>query len=204
MEPQTKILHTALDLFYKYGIKRVTMDDIARELGMSKKTIYQYYKEKDDLVNQLCEAEMQKHEHKFETVHQQANDSVHEMLLISKHMQEMMNNINPLFFMDLQKFYPEALKRYKQFKDGCATIQIKRNIAKGIELGVYRSSIDSDFAAKYRLMQIDAVMFGSYFSFDKFSFTQTHQLILDMFLHGLCTLKGHKLINKYKEIQEEE
>ena len=180
------------------------MDDIAKELGMSKKTIYLYYKEKDDIVNQLCEAEMQKHEHQFELVHQQANDSVHEMLLISKHMQEMMHNINPLFFMDLQKFYPEALKRYKKFKDGCATVQIKRNITKGIELGIYRAHIDSDFAAKYRLMQIDAIMFGNYFSFEKLSFTQTHQLILDMFLHGLCTIKGHKLINKYKEIQEEE
>ena len=45
-------------MFFRYGIKHVTMDDIARELGMSKKTIYQFYKEKDDLVNQLCEIEM--------------------------------------------------------------------------------------------------------------------------------------------------
>jgi AcrR family transcriptional regulator len=54
MEPQEKILKVSLELFFKYGIKRVTMDDIAKELGMSKKTIYQFYKEKDDLVNQLC------------------------------------------------------------------------------------------------------------------------------------------------------
>jgi AcrR family transcriptional regulator len=58
MEPQEKILKTSLELFFKYGIKRVTMDDIAKELGMSKKTIYQFYKEKDDLVNQMCEVEL--------------------------------------------------------------------------------------------------------------------------------------------------
>jgi AcrR family transcriptional regulator len=58
MEPQEKILKSSLELFFKYGIKRVTMDDIAKELGMSKKTIYQFYKEKDDLVNQLCIVEM--------------------------------------------------------------------------------------------------------------------------------------------------
>ena len=58
MEPQEKILKTSLELFFKYGIKRVTMDDIAKELGMSKKTIYHFYNEKDELVNQLCEMEM--------------------------------------------------------------------------------------------------------------------------------------------------
>ena len=61
MEPQDKILKTSLELFYKFGIKRVTMDDIAKELGMSKKTIYHHFKEKDDLVNTLCDMEMIKH-----------------------------------------------------------------------------------------------------------------------------------------------
>ena len=76
MEPQDKILKTSLELFYKFGIKRVTMDDIAKELGMSKKTIYQFYKEKDDLVNQLCDSEMIKHEQIFEDLFQQSKDPI--------------------------------------------------------------------------------------------------------------------------------
>ncbi|MBK6984973.1 MAG: helix-turn-helix transcriptional regulator [Bacteroidetes bacterium] len=72
MEPQEKILKSSLELFFKYGIKRVTMDDIAKELGMSKKTIYQFYKEKDDLVNQLCIVEMKKQECIFKNIEEQS------------------------------------------------------------------------------------------------------------------------------------
>jgi TetR/AcrR family transcriptional regulator, cholesterol catabolism regulator len=202
MEPQDKILKTSLELFFKFGIKRVTMDDIAKELGMSKKTIYQYYKEKDDLVNQLCIVEMQKQECIFKNIADQSQDPIHEIILISNTMSEMMQHINPIFFLDLQKFHSNAFKEFQKFKDNCAYKDLLRNIKAGKETGVYRSDVDEEFAAKYRLAQIDMLMFGDYFSFDKISFTQAHQLLLDMFVYGICTMKGHKLINEYKKINE--
>lgn len=204
MEPQEKILKTSLELFFKYGIKRVTMDDIAKELGMSKKTIYHYYKEKDDLVNQLCIVEMQKQELIFKNIEKQANDPIHEIIIISNTVSEMMQHINPVFFLDLQKFHSNAFLEFQKFKDNCAYKDLLRNIKAGKEIGVYRNDIDEVFTAKYRLAQIDMLMFGNYFSFEKISFTQSHQLLLDMFVHGICTLKGHKLINEYKQIKEQE
>ena len=204
MEPQEKILKTSLELFFKYGIKRVTMDDIAKELGMSKKTIYQYYKEKDDIVNQLCEIEMTRNEKKFEEVYQQSVDPIHEIMLISENIREMLQNVNPMFFLDLQKFHPNAFLKFQSFKENCAHKDIVRNIKKGKEEGFYRPEIDEEFAAKHRLAQIDMLFFGNYFSFDKISFTRSHELILDMFVYGICTIKGHKLINEYKKIKEQE
>ena len=204
MESREKILKIALELFFKYGIKRVTMDDIAKELGMSKKTIYQFYKEKDDIVNQLCDLEMIQHEKELIELYEQSKDPVHEIMLISKHMREMMQNINPIFFMDLQKYYTIALARFQKFKKECAFVHIKRNILKGMEIGIYRSDIDPDFVANYRLSQIDTLMFSNQFSFEKISFIKSHELVLDMFVHGICTIKGHKLINKYKQIQDED
>lgn len=202
MEPQEKILKTSLELFFKYGIKRVTMDDIAKELGMSKKTIYQFYKEKDDIVNQLCGIEMIKHQKKFEDVFLQSKNPIHEIMLISDNIREMMQNINPVFFLDLQKFHPTAFMQFQTFKENCAYKDIVRNIVKGKEEGFYRSEIDEDFVARHRLAQIDMLMFGNYFKFDKISFTKSHELILDMFVYGICTIKGHKLINEYKKIKE--
>lgn len=204
MEPQEKILKISLELFFKYGIKRVTMDDIARELGMSKKTIYQYYKEKDDIVNQLCEVEMEKNKKKFEDVFSQANDPIHEIMLISENMKDMMQHINPIFFLDLQKFHPKAFIQFQAFKEECAFKDILRNIKKGKEEGYYKAEIDEEFAARYRLAQIDMLMFGNYFSFDKLSFSKSHELVLDMFVYGISTLKGHRLINEYKKISEQE
>lgn len=199
MEPQEKILKTSLELFYKYGIKRVTMDDIAKELGMSKKTIYHHFKEKDDLVNNLCDTEMAKHEKIFDDLFNQSKDPIHEIMLISSNMREMMQNINPIFFLDLHKFHPEALKRFQEFKQGCAFKHIERNIRKGIEFGVYRDDIEVEFTAQYRLSQLDMLMFGNYYSFEKISFTKSHELLLDMFVYGICTAKGHGLINEYKK-----
>ena len=204
MEPQEKILKTSLELFFKYGIKRVTMDDIAKELGMSKKTIYQYYKEKDDLVEQLFVIEMNKHEKKFEDVFSQSKNPIHEMMLISDNLREMMQHINPIFFLDLQKFHPKAFIQFQTFKENCAFKDILRNIKKGKEEGYYKPEIDEEFVARYRLAQIDMLMFGNFFSFEKISFTQSHQLLLDMFVYGICTIKGHKLINEYKKIKEQE
>src|SRR5258706_16154180 len=116
MEAQEKILKSSLQLFFKYGIKHVTMDDIARELGMSKKTIYQFYKEKDDLGNQLCEIEMKERECQFNEMNQTIKDPIQEIMMISLKMREMLQNINPMFFLDLQKFYPSAFGRFHQFR----------------------------------------------------------------------------------------
>ena len=200
MEPQDKILKTSLELFYKFGIKRVTMDDIAKELGMSKKTIYHHFKEKDDLVNTLCDTEMIKHEQIFDELFNESKNPIHEMMLISANMRKMMQHINPIFFLDLQKFHPQALNRFQEFKQNCAFKHIERNINKGIEAGFYRNEIDVEFTAKYRLSQLDMLLFGNYYSFEKISFTKSHELLLDMFVYGICTAKGHQLLNEYKKV----
>jgi AcrR family transcriptional regulator len=200
MEPQDKILKTSLELFYKFGIKRVTMDDIAKELGMSKKTIYHHFKEKDDLVNTLCDTEMIKHEQIFDELFNESKNPIHEMMLISANMRKMMQHINPIFFLDLQKFHPQALNRFQEFKQNCAFKHIERNINKGIEAGFYRNDIDVEFTAKYRLSQLDMLLFGNYYSFEKISFTKSHELLLDMFVYGICTAKGHQLLNDYKKV----
>ena len=204
MEPQEKILKSSLALFFKYGIKHVTMDDIAKELGMSKKTIYQFYKEKDDLVSQLCDMELKEHECDFEDFSNNSKDPIHEIMLISEKMRSMMQNINPIFFMDLQKFYPTAFHRFQAFKENSAYKTIHINIKRGIEEGVYRADLDPEFVSRLRLAQIDMLMFGSYFSFEKVSFVKTNELMLDIFVYGICTVKGHKLFNNYKKIKEEE
>ena len=200
--PQEKILKTALALFFKFGIRHVTMDDIARELGMSKKTIYQYYREKDDLVNQLLEIELNSQECEFEELNEQARDAVHEMLLISGKMRSLMQAINPMFFLDLQKYYPNGFKRFQKFKEECGFQNVLRNIRKGIAEGLYREDLDPEIAARYRMAQLDMLMFGSYFSYEKYTLARINEELLHIYMYGICNLKGHKLINQYKKIKD--
>ncbi len=204
MEANEKILQTSLHMFFRFGIKHVTMDDIAKELGMSKKTIYQYFKEKDDLVNQLCSSEVKQHEKDFNELGRIAKDPIHEIMLISDKMREMMQHINPLFFIDLQKHYPEANNEFQKFKETCAFKNILENINKGIAMGLYREDLDVEFAAKYRLSQIEMLMFGNYFTFEKISLVQSSQNLLELFVYGITTQKGHKLLDHYKKINEKD
>lgn len=180
------------------------MDDIAKELGMSKKTIYQFYKEKDDLINQLCEMELKEHECAFTDFSKIAKDPIHEIMLISDKMRSMMQHINPMFFMDLQKFYPNAFNRFQLFKEDYAYQNILSNIKTGIEQGLYRSDLDPEFVARLRLAQIDMLMFGNYFTYEKTGLAKINDLTFEIFVYGICTIKGHKLFNNYKKINEEE
>lgn len=204
MEPQEKILKASLALFFKYGIKHVTMDDIAKELGMSKKTIYQFYKEKDDLVTQLCEVELKVHECQFDEMSNVAKDPIHEIMLISNKMRELMQSINPIFFLDLQKYYPEGFGRFQRFKEDCAYRNVLQNIKRGIAMEIYRANLDPEFISRLRIAQLDMLMYGNYFSFDRISFVETNELMLEVFVYGICTIKGHKLLDNYKKIKEED
>ena len=204
MEVKDKILETSLNLFFKYGIKAITMDDIAKEMGISKKTIYRFFKEKDDIVNQLSEIELKKNQDMMEELRKQAKDPIHEVILISIHLQKMFAEINPVFFYDLNRQFSRALNDFKKFKSECMFTNLKRNITDGIEQGLYRSDLDVDFAAQYRVVQMDMFMGGTDVEFKNVSMVKAHQLIMDIFMHGISTVKGHKLINKYKNKHEEE
>ena len=204
MEAQEKILKAALELFFRYGIRHVTMDEISRELGMSKKTIYQYYREKDDLVNQLLDVELKSQERQFDEVSEKSKDAVHEMLLISGMMRQLMQGINPMFFLDLQKFYPSGFKRFQKFKEECGYQNLLRNLKRGISQGLYREDLDLEIVARYRMAQLDMLMFGSYFSYERHSLARVHEEILHVFMYGICNLKGHKLINQYKKTRDVE
>ncbi len=204
MEVKDKILETALGLFYKFGIKAITMDDIAKEMGISKKTIYRFFKEKDDIVSVLCEMQMANYQKDLIEIKQQSKDPVHEMILTSQHLEKVFSAINPVFFHDLHKQYHQALQLFTKFKKEQVLCNIQQNIKEGIEQGLYRADLELTFIAQYRLAQMDIIMTGNGFNFENMSLTKAHQMVLDIFMHGISTVKGHKLINKYKNKQEEE
>lgn len=199
-----RILQGAQELFFRYGIKSVTMDDIAKQLGMSKKTIYQYYADKDKIVNDLIRLNMESNEHDFEQMSKTSKDPVHEILELMKHMQITFTKINPNLFYDMMKYHPEAHKKFKDFKDKCMHNYIEMNLKKGMEMGLYRNTINIKIMATARLVMVEMAMNPTIFPPDKFNHVEVQMQLLDGFLHGICTLKGYKLVNKYKNIVEQE
>ena len=92
---QTKILFKARDLMLQFGLRQVTMDDLAHQLGISKKTIYQYYKDKDDLVKAVVNLELKDHELICKDCKSKAENAIHEMFLLMENMKAMTQTMNP-------------------------------------------------------------------------------------------------------------
>lgn len=204
MEVADRILEGARELFFSYGIRSVSMDDIARHLGMSKKTVYQNFKDKDEIVNMLLVASLESNEKQLKKLETDSKDAVQEIILIMKHIAEMFSRINPNLFYDMQKYYPEAWKTFQAFKQRSMIKMVETNLQQGISQGYFRNDINVRILAKMRIEQVEMAMNPMIFSHDKFNIAEVQLCMIDHFLHGITTLKGHKLLNKYKNINEDE
>jgi AcrR family transcriptional regulator len=204
MTTEEKILVGAEDLFFKYGIRSVTMDDIAKHLGMSKKTIYQYYKEKDEIIHKLMQAHIKKDECTFSESYEKAANIVDEVFSMMKNIQDIFSKINPQFIYELQKYYPQTWKLFKDFKEDFIVKMVEKSIEKGKKEGHVREDVNVKVLARLRMEQIEWAMSPASFPPDKFKILDVQLTLVEHFLYGICTLKGHKLINKYKQITEEE
>lgn len=204
MEPRERILEAAQELFFKFGIKSVTMDDIAKHLGMSKKTIYQFYRDKDEIVLSLSQEDLKRHQDIIDNVVSNSKDAVHEIILMMDYVSDSFKKMNPNLLYDLQKYYPKAWQTFLSFKEKKMMEVVETNFAKGIEQGLYRADINSKILARLRIEQVEMAMNPVIFPPDKYDLSQVQVVLLDHFLYGILTLKGHKLINKYKQIEENE
>lgn len=204
METKDRVLQGAEELFFKYGIKSVTMDDIAKHLSISKKTIYQFYSDKNEIVDTLMKLKLEEDKEAIQKIHTESENVITEVFGLMKHMSQMFAKLNPNVFYDLQKYHPEAWKLFNAFKEDCMETMVENAIKKGAKDGLVRTDINSKIIARLRMEEIQLGFNANIFPPDKFKIVDVQLELLDHFLHGICTLKGHKLINKYKEVTEEE
>ncbi|MBN8701949.1 MAG: TetR/AcrR family transcriptional regulator [Bacteroidetes bacterium] len=206
MENETthKILAGAKELFFRHGIKSITMDDIAKHLGMSKKTIYQYFKDKNEVVHMLMKHTLASDQRDIECIKKESNNVIEEVMEMMKHMTKMFSSINPNLFYDIQKYHPQSWKLLDDFKKKCVEKMVEDSIEKGKKQGLVRVDVDSKVLSRLRIHEIEMAFNMDLFPPDQFQTLQVQLALTDHFLHGIYTIKGHKLINKYKEIIEEE
>ncbi|NMM50567.1 TetR/AcrR family transcriptional regulator [Marinigracilibium pacificum] len=192
-----KILEEAYALFMKYGIRSVTMDDLASSIGVSKKTIYSHFDDKNGLIlegtkyllfQKQCEIDQYKHK---------ADDVIIEMGLISKHIRESFQYMNPTMFYDMKKFYPESWALFQDFKENVFRKEVVRSIKEGIKQGYFREDIDLDVVSKIRMILFDSVLNMDEFSPQEYNMADLQIKVFDFFVRGLLSEKGLK---RYEEI----
>jgi TetR/AcrR family transcriptional regulator, cholesterol catabolism regulator len=204
METKERILQGAQELFFRYGIKSVTMDDIAKNLGMSKKTIYQFFTDKDEIVATLGRRTQEQHCKNFAEIEASCKDAIDGILQTMKYMAAMFSSMNPNIFYDLQKYHPKSWENFKEFKEKVMMELVVQNIEKGKKQGLYRVDIDPVIVARLRIEEVEMGMNPQIFPPGKFNLVEVEVALLDHWLHGICTIRGHKLINKYRQVTEEE
>ncbi|MCD2426099.1 TetR/AcrR family transcriptional regulator [Niabella pedocola] len=198
-EHKVHIRNQALQLFMRYGARSVSMDDIASAVGSSKKTIYQYYTDKDQLVGDAIEKALSDNCLQCKTYHQIADNAVHEGFLAIEQTSELFRNMNPVLINDLKKYHPRAYRKFLDYKNEFIYDVIVANIKWGIEEGLYRDDFDIDIIAQFRVGSIDILFMPEFYSKVKEGMFLIQQEVFYFFLHGMATPKGLKLIEKYKK-----
>lgn len=199
MEMQERILQKAADLFLLYGIRSITMDEIALQLGISKKTIYQFFADKNELVTAVIIKVL---EHDRDCCHnckKTARNAIDEVFLAMEMVQEMFENMNPSMLFDLEKYHPVAYERFVNYKNNFLYKTIRENLEWGIKEELYRDEINTTIVTLIRLETITLPFSQKVFSRHRFKLAEVQQELMEQFLFGVSSLKGYKLILKYKE-----
>lgn len=199
METLTKILNAAVELFRPYGFKTITMDDIARKAGISKKTLYQHFANKNEVVTECVLWYKGKMHELCCTAMEESENAVEAMVRIMGMFDNVNRQMNPIAMLELERFFPEAYQKFREALIENDVEAIRENMERGIEEGLYRVDIDPDFMAKYR-MELSLIMFHNSLLVNERRDLQFvgHQ-ISEHFLYGIMTPKGEKLYQKYKE-----
>ena len=191
------------ELFAIAGIKSVTMDDIARHLGMSKKTIYQFFNDKNELVIALVRKRLKEDEEQMVEMTRKSTNVIDELVTMMKCSEEIFSRINPILIHDLQKYHPDAWKEFQAFKADVIVHTLEELLTKGINQGYIRPDADVKVLARMRVLQVEMGFDPRLFPIAEFNIWKVQQQLLEHFNYGICTLKGYKLLNQYKNIHEE-
>lgn len=194
---QERIKLKAQELFRVYGIKAVTMDEISTQLGISKKTLYQSFKNKNDLVDNVIIDILDQTKTSCGQCRHSAENAVHELFSALKVMDEVMATANPTILFDLERWYPKTYKRFQEYKNDFLYNLIYENIVWGKRDGLYREDIDEELYCKVRLEMIIMSLNDQLFPRIKYNFLQIQRGMMFLFLHAMVTPAGLKLFKKY-------
>ena len=204
METKTRILQSAEALFMRNGIKSVSMDDISTHLAMSKKTLYKWFENKDQIVHAVTEQHLKMEEAECCRMFAAAANALDELFQMMNWAKRQFQDVHPGIFYDLRKYYPQAWSLWETHKNSFILEKISNNLRRGMGEGLYRADLDVAVLARLHLAEIELAFNGDLFPARQYSPTDVHLIFLEHFLLGVATLKGHKLINEYRHVTEEE
>ncbi|MEZ5012921.1 MAG: TetR/AcrR family transcriptional regulator [Chitinophagales bacterium] len=196
-EPDT-LIERCERLFMRYGIKSVTMDDVSRELGISKKTLYQHFQNKDELIQKVTENHFTCQRQEMESIIHHSASAIEELLRIASWMHAMSKNLNPGLVFDLRKYHPSAWQVFNEHRYTHILNTMRHNLERGKNEGLYREDADVEILARIYIARVEMFIDNEVFPYDKFPPEKTYHVFMDYHIRGIATPKGIKLYEKIK------
>ncbi len=193
-EQQEKWIKRTEGLFLRYGIKSITMDDVARELGISKKTLYQFVESKDDLVNKVVERHIEVEKNICATQFPNLANAIEEMFLVIETNAQQMSQMKANIVYDMQKYHREAWEKMEHFQMGFLYSVVRSNLERGMGEGLYRADIDVDITSKLHIAQSFALFDEKIFPQGQYKRETLFKEYLTHYLHGIVSDKGRSII----------
>lgn len=184
-------------MFITLGFKSVTMDDIAQEMGMSKKTIYSHFSNKTELVKATTESVFDTISHGIDCICALDRNPIEELYEIKKFVSLQLKNekVSPQF--QLQKYFPEIFNEFKAKHFEKMSTCTLNNLKKGVAQGLYRSNLDVDFAARIYFVGMTGIKDDSVFPVERFPKLYLIEEYLEYHLRGIVTKEGLQILNQF-------
>ena len=197
MEKEQEIIAKATELFLTLGIKSLTMNDVAKKLAISKKTLYQFVSDKDDLVTKCVQNQINRNECEMKLACEKAENAIEELMGFSKVASEKMSRIQPSVFYDLQTYHHKAWSILEEFQNESIKNLTKRNIQRGIDEGLYRNDLNAEIISNIYISIIQGVIRISLTILNQVSWNEYYHEIFQYHVHGIGNEKGIQYINQY-------
>ena len=187
---ETELIGSVAQLFMRLGIKSLTMDEIARQLGVSKKTLYKYASDKKGLVTKAVQLAIDEEECVLSEMHIAEGSAIDKIFAINTMISEKLQSIQPAVIFDLQKYYPEAWAIMEEHKCVFIHNQVKENLEEGIKEGLYRKNMNPELVTRIYVTLINSIFDSSLYSLSSHSFKEMHTEVVRYHLRGITNEKG--------------
>lgn len=191
-----QILRQAREVFMRFGLKSVTMDDVCREIGISKKTLYQHVSDKAELIQKILELDIKEDEAMICETETNNLQAIDELLTIQRMVQKKINAIHTSVLYDLKKYYPETWAMITRHRSGFIIQAIEQNMIRGQQQGIYRTDLNPAIIARIYVYRLEAIFDPAVFEGLNMNPSEVYAEAMRYHIRGIATSKGVQYLEK--------
>jgi AcrR family transcriptional regulator len=197
MDEKTRhILEQVRKLYHRYGIKSVTMDDVAKHLCISKKTLYEHFTDKEDLVSNIVLMDYSNRNRFFQEIKNKNLNAIEELFEVYRMINTMFRDYNSSMEYDIHKYYPDLYTRVKEIRRKNMYQTMYTNMNKGKKEGLYRKELHSKIIARMHVFKVENMFDNDIFSMEELSSAKVFNEVFVYHMQGIMSAKGRSFFEK--------